>query len=141
MGQLARLICCKLLDKYIHVKYDKDMESGGEISVYLQEIQNRLRTIDVKKILLFGSSATGDMREDSDIDLLVVLDEDYTPQTYDEWMEVKLKVRKILRDINEKIAIDLLVYTRPQYEQLLGNMNSFQREIHNNGKVLYEKAS
>jgi predicted nucleotidyltransferase len=117
------------------------METSGEISVYLQEIQNRLRTINVKKILLFGSSATGDMREDSDIDILVVLDEDYTPQTYDEWMEVKLKVRKILRDINEKIAIDLLVYTSPQYEQLLGNMNSFQREIHKNGRVLYEKAS
>jgi predicted nucleotidyltransferase len=123
------------------VKYDKDMEKGGEISVYLQEIQNRLCTINVKKILLFGSSATGDMHEDSDIDLLVVLDEDYTPQMYDEWMEVKLKVRKILRDINEKIAIDLLVYTSPQYEQLLDNMNSFQREIHKNGRVLYEKAS
>jgi predicted nucleotidyltransferase len=123
------------------VKYDKNMETGGERSLYLQEIQNRLRTINVKKILLFGSSAKGDMHEDSDIDLLVVLDEDYTPQTYDEWMEVKLKVRRILRDINEKIAIDLLVYTNPQYEQLLDNMNSFQREIHKNGRVLYEKAS
>ncbi len=123
------------------MKYDKDMETGGDISYYLQEIQNRLSTINVKKILLFGSSTTGNVREDSDIDLLVVLDEEYIPQSYDEWMEEKLKVRKILRDVNEKIAIDLLVYTSPQYEQLLSNMNSFQREIHKNGRVLYEKAS
>jgi uncharacterized protein len=123
------------------VKYDKDMETVGEINYYLNEIQNRLHTMNVKKILLFGSSATGNVHEDSDIDLLVVLDEEYIPQNYDEWMEVKLKVRTILRDINEKIAIDLLVYTSAQYELLLRNMNSFQREIHKNGKVLYEKAS
>jgi hypothetical protein len=52
-----------------------------------------------------------------------------------------MKVRRLLREINKKIAIDLLVYTKPQYEMIKKEMNSFQKDIHENGKVVYEKAS
>lgn len=91
--------------------------------------------------MLFGSYAFNQQTEESDIDLLVVLDEMYLPNTYDEWLETKMKVRRLLRDINDQVGIDLLVYTLPQYEQILDDMNSFHEEIHKNGKIIYEKAS
>ncbi len=110
---------------------------------YIKSIKDRLIKLGAKKILLFGSYAADDVNidEDSDIDLLVVLDEDYLPASYDEWLERKMKVRRALRDINNEVAIDLLVYTIPQYDIITKNMNSFQKEIHETGTVLYEKAS
>jgi len=50
-------------------------------------------------------------------------------------------IRRELREINRDVALDLLVYTRPQYELLKKEMNSFQKEIHESGKILYEEAS
>ncbi len=112
-----------------------------EYEQYTHSIIERLKEINISKVLLFGSCASGTPHEDSDIDLLVVLDEDVVPADYDEWLEIKMKVRRLLRDINNKVAIDLLVYTKPQYEIIQKEMNSFQKEIHETGKILYEKAS
>ncbi len=92
------------------------------------------------KVILFGSYARAKTHEDSDIDLLVVLDEDFVPKNYDGWLTLKVRIRKALREVNNEVTIDLLVYTKPQYEMLRTNMNSFQKEIHETGKVLYEKA-
>ncbi len=108
---------------------------------YIKHIKDRLIELGARKVLLFGSHASDSIDENSDIDLLVVLDENYLPATYDEWLERKMKVRRALRDINNEIAIDLLVYTIPQYDIIKNNMNSFQKEIHETGTVLYEKAS
>ena len=117
------------------------MKVEAQTDKYIQRIMESLSALDIKKIILFGSYARGKVSEDSDIDLLVVLDEDILPQTYEEWLEIKMRVRRALRDINDSVAIDLLVYTKPQYEMIKQNMNSFQKEIHEHGKVLYEKAS
>src|SRR6056297_93002 len=108
---------------------------------YIDKIMEKLTTLDVYKVILFGSHANDKEDEESDIDLLIVLDDNTLPKNYDEWLEIKMKVRRILREINKKVAIDLLVYTRPQYELLKKEMNSFQKEIHESGKILYEKAS
>jgi predicted nucleotidyltransferase len=108
---------------------------------YVEEIINKLSILNIYKIILFGSYAKENWDIESDIDLLVVLDEETIPKNYDEWLEIKMKVRRLLREINKKIAIDLLVYTKPQYEMIKKEMNSFQKDIHENGKVVYEKAS
>jgi len=108
---------------------------------YLDKIMDKLAELNIYKVILFGSYANGSADEESDIDLLIVLDEDTLPKNYDEWLGQKMKVRKSLREINNDVALDLLVYTRPQYEMIRNEMNSFQKEIHETGKVLYEKAS
>ena len=107
---------------------------------YISRILDCLKKMDIKKIILFGSYATSRYHKNSDIDLLVVVDENVIPQSYDEWLMIKMKVRRELREINNEVAIDLLVYTVPQYEIILQNMNSFQKKIHQQGKVLYDKA-
>ena len=108
---------------------------------YLDRIMDKLGELNIYKVILFGSYANGSADEESDIDLIVVLDEDYSPKDYDDWLEIKMKVRRVLREINNDVALDLLVYTKPQYEMMRKEMNSFQKEIHETGKILYEKAS
>ena len=131
-----------LLDQIVRVDYYLGMSSDIQLrNDYLDQIIDKLQKLDLMKILVFGSYATNSIREDSDIDLLVVLNEDFLPETYDEWKKIKMKVRRLLREINKKVPINLLVYTVPQYELLMKNMSSFFREIHETGRVIYKKAS
>ena len=112
-----------------------------EIKKYLSEAIESLKKIKPMKILLFGSAATMDLHENSDLDFLIVLDNSKVPETYEDKLALKLEVRKCLKNLNKKIPIDLIVYTIPEYEELKRINSSFCREIHNSGKVVYEKAS
>src|SRR6056297_2282327 len=107
---------------------------------YLDQIKIRLKEIEPYKIILFGSVAMGNSDVESDIDLIVILDSEKVSQNYEEKMHNKMLVRKAIRDISEEIPIDLLVYTKKEFEIIMNNKNSFFREIEMQGKVLYEKA-
>lgn len=50
----------------------------------LSEIVRKLREIDTKTIILLGSYAQAAQRIDSDIDLIVVLDSDMVPASFEE---------------------------------------------------------
>src|SRR6056297_2563156 len=106
---------------------------------YLDDIKTRLEKIEPYKIILFGSVAVGNSDEESDIDLIVVLDSEKISQNYEEKMYNKMLVRKTIRDISEEIPIDLLVYTKKEFEIIMKNKNSFFKEIELQGKVIYEK--
>lgn len=108
---------------------------------YLEEILDILIKHNPLQIVLFGSANTGEFKEDSDIDLLVILDINTIPGTYEEKMKMKLELRRSLRSINRKIPIDLLVFTSKEVEVMCNQKNLFIEEIMNTGKILYEKAS
>jgi len=112
-----------------------------EIDQYLEHIVDSLKNLDVKEIILFGSINDGHYDDESDIDLLVILDIDKIPQSYEEKMKMKLEIRKAIRSINREVAIDLLVYTKKEYEILKQRGSNFFQNIIKNGKKLYEKAS
>lgn len=107
---------------------------------YLPEIVKNIREADPYKIILFGSYAGDTFSEDSDIDLLVVLNSLGIAKNYDEKMRNKLLVRRKIYNLSKKIPIDLLVYTKGEYDIIQKNKNSFCNEIKKTGKVLYEKA-
>ncbi len=109
-------------------------------SKYIPKIINQLEQIDPYKIILFGSYANGTVSEDSDIDLIVVLDSLEISKNYEERMRNKLKVRRCIYDLSKKIAIDLVIYTKAEYDIISNNENSFFYDIKNTGKTLYEKA-
>lgn len=111
------------------------------IEGYLTELVKQLKTHDPLTIILFGSFSKGNYNEDSDIDLLVVLDSDLLPRTYEEKMMMKASLRKSIIEINRQIAIDLLVYTKREMEILRSEDNAFLDEISKTGRVMYEKAS
>lgn len=110
-------------------------------SKYIPEIINKLKQIDPYKIILFGSYASGVVSEDSDIDLVVVLDSSKIAKNYEEKMKNKLMVRRSIYELSKKMAIDLVIYTKAEYDIISNSENSFFYEIEKTGKTLYEKAN
>ena len=107
----------------------------------IYDIVSSLLTCDPYRIVLFGSHALGTEETGSDIDLLVILDSEVISQTYEERMQRRLVVRKRIEAINRLVPIDLIVYTKAEYELLQRHGISFLNEIESLGKILYEKAS
>ena len=86
-----------------------------------------------EKIILFGSYATENPNENSDLDLFVIKDTDLPrPQR-------TVQVRKML--YGSMIPIDLIVYTPEEIEESKENKFSFVYEVLNTGKTLYERTN
>jgi len=109
-----------------------------ERNKYIEEIVERLKQLDTYKIILFGSQAYGNAEKNSDIDIIVVLNNNDMPKSFKDKMKYQLLVKDAILDINKEIPIDLIVYTLPMYKKFkkLGSM--FSKEISQKGKVIYE---
>jgi len=110
-----------------------------EYKEYINDILKKLKSINPKIVMAFGSYTNKNLTEDSDLDLLIVLDDNTIPSSYDEKLKMKLKLRRAIREINKEIAIDLLVYTIPEYEEFIRGESSFSKELKETGKIIYEK--
>ena len=53
-----------------------------EATFYLPLILERLKKINPAKIILFGSQAQGTATADSDLGLLVIINDDFMPENY-----------------------------------------------------------
>ena len=98
-----------------------------------QEIITLLKNLKLNKVLLFGSYAYGDVHDDSDVDLLVILDKKGTSHDYMEMLQNKKVVSKQLRELRKKIPIDLLVYTVDEWAILKDSGSSFFQQIETEG--------
>jgi predicted nucleotidyltransferase len=95
-----------------------------------KELVMRIKAAEkVDKILLFGSEATGTAGPDSDIDLLVVLDSEVMPASFRERSDNYLQISRAIRKIEKRYPIDLLVYTRPEFEMLKESGSMFVRRV------------
>ena len=103
----------------------------------LTTIVSRIMPLNPAKIILFGSHAKGTATSESDIDLLVVLDNEQMPAGYDENMANYLDVSSQIRDLKKKIDIDLIVHTLPMHRKFLALGSRFSEKI-KKGRVLYE---
>jgi len=100
----------------------------------LKDLSSRIMAAEkTVKILLFGSHALGTSGSDSDIDLLVVLDKNETPQTFKAQAENYLKISRAIRSIEKKVPIDLLVYTKPEFERFAQSGSQFSKKILSEG--------
>jgi predicted nucleotidyltransferase len=108
---------------------------------YIDQLLEALKTADPYKIILFGSYAKGTADENSDIDMVVILDNNDVAKTYKERLDKKLYINRLVRNINYKIALDILVYSKEEYKIVKNLGNYFIDEIENTGKIIYEKAS
>jgi predicted nucleotidyltransferase len=107
---------------------------------YLAEIVENIRQVNPHKIILFGSSVKGVLREDSDLDLVVILDSHEITQSYDDRIKNKLLVRRAVYELSKKVPVDLVVYTKGEYDIISKSGGLFYNQIETTGKVLYEKA-
>lgn len=103
---------------------------------YITQIIERLKPLKPYKVILFGSHAYGEEGEDSDIDLMVVTNDDFMPQNFEEKLDVKMKVANKVEDIRQVVPMDLLVFTRPMFERFIELDSMFSREILKKGVFL-----
>jgi len=99
-------------------------------------IVERLKPLNPYKVILFGSYAYGTPSEDSDIDLYVVTNDDFIPQSFREKNALYLEVSKHLRDLRKNIAIDLIVHSKKMHELFVEGNSSFYKNDIKNGIVL-----
>ncbi|MCL2335201.1 MAG: nucleotidyltransferase domain-containing protein [Endomicrobia bacterium] len=110
-----------------------------EIDSVLNRLVERLKEADPYKIVLFGSHAKGTAVRGSDIDLMVILDNYDIAKTYKERLNKRCYVRKLLRDINYRYAMDILVYSRAEFQKRKSDGSYLIDEVEKTGRTLYEK--
>ena len=86
-----------------------------------------------EKIILFGSYAKGTQNKDSDIDLLIIQDTDLP--SYRRGIEIRMSL------IGTKMPIDILVYTRIEFEKEKQDKYSFLYSAIKTSKILYERTN
>ena len=97
----------------------------------LDKIVTRLKdSINPETIYLFGSYASGQATEDSDIDLLAVV-----PETKESLLDITIVGRKSLREINK--PFDLIVCTKFQFDRFRDVKNSIMNEAFYFGRAIY----
>jgi predicted nucleotidyltransferase len=98
----------------------------------INEIVKRIANIfNPDKIILFGSYATDNADENSDIDLLVIKDSDIPRHMR------SFDIQKSL--IGSMISMDILVYTAKEFEQEKNEKNTFLFSAIKTSKILYER--
>ncbi|MFN3762414.1 MAG: nucleotidyltransferase domain-containing protein [Anaerolineae bacterium] len=93
----------------------------------LDQIVDQLRAMGARRIILFGSRARGQLRRESDIDLLVIMDDGRT---------FKERMRDIYTHLETDADVDILAYSPEEFERI--RSRSFFRRILAEGVVLYE---
>jgi len=112
-----------------------------DINTTLDNLVASLQSSDPYKIILFGSYANGNPNKHSDIDLMVILDNDHVAKTFQERLDKKVYIRTLVFEINQKIPLDILVYSKAELNIIKEYGNQFIEEIEKTGKIIYEKAS
>lgn len=102
------------------------MISISQIQAFSQQIAEKFQP---ERIILFGSYASGQPTEDSDVDLLVILPFEELPVQ---------KAIAIRQQIKAPFPLDLIARTPEQIQQRLEMGDFFIQDIMKNGRVLYE---
>jgi predicted nucleotidyltransferase len=108
-----------------------------ELNPIIDEISRRIKIhFAVQTIYLFGSAVTGSHTEDSDIDILIILNEPGKSGSFMELVNRRNKISRLLLDIKKKIPLDILVYTNEEWQILIKDGSSFTREILEKGLLV-----
>lgn len=100
----------------------------AEIRDYAAKIAERFHP---EKIILFGSFANGQPTEDSDVDLLVLMD--FEGKGYEKATEIRLA-------ITPPFALDLLIRPVAVFRQMIEQEGEFfWQEVHQTGRTLYAR--
>lgn len=104
----------------------------------IAQVNLSLQHLNVSKVILFGSYSKGTQSDDSDIDLLVVTNDNFVFESFAQKMEVKIKIANALNSLRKFADIDLIVHTKPMYDRFIQLNSGFKKEILSSGSVIYE---
>lgn len=100
----------------------------------LEEVKNRLvKAYDPLAIYLFGSYAWGTPTEDSDLDLLVVVE-----KSDEKSYKRPIPGHDVLFGLG--ISKDIIVYTREEFEQRSNDITTLGYKIKKDGELIYARA-
>jgi len=100
-------------------------EIKKEIDKYIESIS---AFTGVLQIYLFGSHANGDPKDNSDVDLMVIVENNMDP------FRTAFKIRRSL--VGSDIMFDIVVNKKDAFEKA-SREQPFQKSIKENGVVLY----
>lgn len=109
----------------LHESYQKEINSLTKV------IRERYQP---EKIILFGSAARGELRQGSDIDMLII--KDVKGRSYDRMVDVL----RLVQNAPPRLPFTPIVLTRQEYARGLQENRYFFRQIDKDGRVLYERA-
>lgn len=90
--------------------------------------------IKVNKVFLFGSYATGKIREDSDIDLIIISPY-FKKIAFIKRLEMLSKLRQ--DKLSRSVPMDIIGYTSEEFENI-DKESIVMRRAKREGKVIYE---
>ncbi len=96
----------------------------------IEKVANKIKSdIPVLKIILFGSAVWGELSENSDLDLFVIMESDLRRD----------KRAIIISEMfsEREFPLDVIVYTPEEVESGLRRQNPFLRKVLAEGEVLY----
>lgn len=100
-----------------------------------QMVQAIVDEVDPDQVILFGSCARGDNREDSDVDLLVIESE-----PFGKTRSRRLEAVRLWRALSSFVVPkDIVVYSRNEALRWRGSVNHILGRAFREGKVLYER--
>ncbi|MEM4914215.1 MAG: nucleotidyltransferase domain-containing protein [Desulfurococcaceae archaeon] len=98
--------------EYLYHKYLARKKCLENTATYIGRIKEACLSIDhYCRTILFGSYVRGEMRPDSDIDVLLV-----TEHARDPWMRAKL-YKKIFEDLGVEHVFQVHIVTQEEYEK------------------------
>lgn len=106
---------------------------SNEEALLQQMVDTIVREASPETIILFGSRARGDARPDSDVDLLIVETEPFSPQRSRRKEAARLYIA--LKGL--EISKDLLLYSRDEFEHWRNSTNHVVGRAVREGKVLH----
>lgn len=97
-------------------------------------VKSRLvETYNPLEIYLFGSYAWGTPTEESDLDLLIVIE-----KTDEKSYKRPVAGYRNLRDLD--ISKDIIVYTKEEFERAASNISTLGYKVKNQGELIYARA-
>lgn len=109
------------------------------IETIKKNIIKKLKPLNPKEVILFGSYAYGQPTKESDIDLYVVTKDDFLPASFQENIEVKKKFIQALYELESDISFDIIVHTKAMNQKFKSLNSYFSRKIYSDGEILYAK--
>ncbi|HBZ31108.1 MAG TPA: nucleotidyltransferase domain-containing protein [Nitrosomonas nitrosa] len=111
------------------------VDTNNEEALLQHMVDTIVREASPEAIILFGSRARGDARPDSDVDLLIVETEPFSPQRSRRKEAARLCLYIALKGL--AISKDLLLYSRDEFEQWKNSMNHVVGRAVREGEVLH----
>jgi predicted nucleotidyltransferase len=103
-------------------------QDRARLEAEIQRLVEQLKAMGATKVILFGSLARGQISLFSDIDLLVLFDEERPSHELTRW---------VYQNIHAREAVDILAYGQKALEKV--RKRPFFKRVLNEGKVLYER--